>query len=282
MTAPTTRVAGRTGGTRTRTRRSGLVPLDRPRIEGLRIIGGYSGVIVLAELLGALWSPLVSAVIDGALIPVLLAHFALRHAAAYRRLLPVLALLALLRTLSVAAVFPHLPVATWYLLVGAPVLIGAVLAARLIDEPFERLGLRVRDIRLDAEVTLLGVPASLLGYLLLRPAALMPGAPLALIVLEMAVLAVFAAFTEELVYRGLLQTVAIEAFGLRRAGVVYAATMCAIMYLGAGSVPFTVAMWALAFGYGQALLRGSSLWGLAASHTLILWGMAFVWPIVLG
>jgi membrane protease YdiL (CAAX protease family) len=264
------------------TRRSGLVPFDRPRIEGLRVIAAYSGLILLAELLGVLWSPLVSAMVDGALIPVLLAHFALRPVAAYRRLLPVLALLALLRTLSVAAVFPHLPVATWYLLVGAPVLIGAILAARLIDEPFERLGLRIRDFRLDALLTVLGVPASFVGYLLLRPGPLMPGASLPLVVLEMGVLAVFAAFTEELVYRGLLQTVAIEAFGLRRAGVVYAATMCAVMYLGAGSVPFTFAMWALAIGYGTALLQGGSLWGLTASHTLILWGMAFVWPVVLG
>jgi membrane protease YdiL (CAAX protease family) len=256
--------------------------LDRPTVQGIRIIGAYSAILVLAELVGATWGAIPGAMMDAVLIPVLLAHYVMRPAATYRRLLPILALLGLLRTLSITAVFPHLPVATWYSLVGAPVLIGAVLAIRLIDEPFERLGLRVQDVRLDAAIVVSGLPLGLVGYVLLRPEELVPGAGPAIVVLAMAALAVFAAFTEELVYRGLLQTVAIEAFGFRRAGVVYAATMCAFMYAGSGSPPFMLAMWGLSLGFGFALVRGASLWGLAASHALILWGMGIFWPRLLG
>lgn len=256
--------------------------LDERSIEGIRSIGAYSAVIVLAEILGVVLGAIVAAVIDAMLIPVLLAQFVRGADAPYRRLLPVLALVALLRTLSVAAVVPRLPVYSWYALIGVPLLVGAVLATRLIDEPAARLGLGVRDRRLDTLVAASGLEFGFIGFQLLRPPPLVESADPATLVVVAAILVVFGAFLEELIFRGLLQTVAIEAFGFRRTGVAYAAGLSACLYLGSGSLAFTVEMAVLGAVFGAALLRGASLWGLTIGHAIMLVSMAILWPALFG
>jgi membrane protease YdiL (CAAX protease family) len=95
-------------------------------------------------------------------------------------------------------------------------------------------------------------------------------------------LVVFAAFTEELLFRGLLQSIAIETFGIWRLGLTYAAAMSAVMYLGSGSLPYTIAVGAYGLLLGATIVRGGSLWGAIASHGLAIVGMAFVWPFMVG
>lgn len=255
-----------------------------PRPWGLRgrgSVAGYGIAIACAELSGSVFGPLPGAVFDAALVPVILAHFVLIPESPSRRMLPSLALVALLRTLSLAAIVPRLPEVTWYASVGVPMFAAVFLAARLSDEPMGRLGLTVRRVRLDVMLTLLGVPASFAGYLLLRPAPLLVDPDPVAVVGALAVLAIFAAGLEETIYRGLLLTVATEVLGSERGGVLYSATLAAFMYWGSGSLLFTVAIWSLGLGFGTARRLGASLWGLIASHAVILWGMALVWPAII-
>ena len=250
----------------------------RPELRVLGPIAGYSTVIACAELSESLLGPLPGAVLDGALIPVILAHFVLAPRSPSHRMLPALALVALLRTLSVASVVPWLPEVAWYVSVGAPMLVAVYLARRLSDGEMARPALRARRPRLDVLMTLLGVPASLGGYLLLRPSPLLAHPSPISVVAAMAILAVFAAGVEEAMYRGLLLTVAIDVLGSERAGILYSATLAAFTYWGSGSLPYTVAIWFLGLGFGTARRHGASLWGLIASHSVILWGMALAWP----
>jgi membrane protease YdiL (CAAX protease family) len=252
-----------------------------PGIRGLGTIVGYSIAIAAAELSGSLFGPLPGAILDGALVPVILAHFVLSPSSPCRRMLPSLALIALLRTLSLAAVVPKLPEVAWYTTIGAPMLLGVFLASRLNDAPVKRFSPKTGHARVDITLTLLGVPLSLVGFLLLQPARLIATPDATSFVAAMAILAVFAAGLEELLYRGLLLTVATDVFGSERLAVVYAATLAAVMYWGSGSLPFTIAIWILGLAFGTARRRGASLWGLIASHAVILWGMALVWPAII-
>jgi membrane protease YdiL (CAAX protease family) len=253
----------------------------RPELRDIPVAFGYSLVIVLGELSASWVGAIPGALVDAALVPVILTHFVLQPDARHRRMFPALALIALLRILSVAAVVPRLPEDAWYAAVGLPVLAGAFLAGRLADEPAARLGLRVTRERLDTSLVLAGIPLSLVGYLLLRPAELSVSGDLVSTMVAMAVLAVFGGFLEEYVYRGVLQSASIDAFGSRRAGILFAATLGACMYWGSGSIPFMIAMWFMGIGYGLALSRGASLWGAAGGHTIMLWGMGLVWPLLL-
>lgn len=248
---------------------------------GLFAVIVYTSVIVIAELSSSRLGSLPGAMLDAALVPLILAHFALRPDVPYRRMLPALALVALLRTLSVAAVVPQLPEYLWYAAVGVPVLAGALLASRLIDAPAIRQVIAVRRPEFDTVLALLGFPAGLVGYAALRPAALLSSGDVLSVLAAMAVLTVFGGFLEEVVYRGILQTVAIDAFGSKGAGILFSATLGAVMYWGTGEFSFMFVIWVLGIGYGMALARGASLWGIALSHSVALWGMALFWPLLL-
>jgi membrane protease YdiL (CAAX protease family) len=241
-------------------------------------VAAYSGAIIFAEIAGAAGLVIEGAVLDAALVPILLAHFVAGQRTPYRKLLPVLALVAMLRVLSVAAAVPRLPEVTWYVTVGGALLIAEILATRLVDEPWERLNLAVRRPALDVAMAAVGLPAGFIGFLLLRPEPLMPYAGPWAVLVGVVSLVIFAAFTEEFLFRGLLQSVAIDAFGISRLGVAYAGTIGAVMYLGSGSLPYTLAIGVYGLLLGATIVRGGSVWGATASHSLALIGMAFVWP----
>ena len=246
------------------------------------IILAYSSAIVVAEVLGVFGWVIGGALIDAALVPILLGHFVWFERTPQRRLLPVLALIAMLRVLSIAAVVPRLPVVTWYITVGGALLIGEYLTVRLVDEPWARLNMVIRRPRLDLAIAAFGIPAGLIGYLLLRPGPLMPEATLAQSIAGVVGLVVFGAFAEELLFRGLLLVVAVESIENERTALAYATIMSTAMYLGSGSAPYTIAIGGFSLLLGATILRGGSLWGATASHGLALIGMAFIWPVLLG
>jgi CAAX protease family protein len=251
-------------------------------LGGAEAVVGYSAAITVAELAGALGWAVGGAMLDALLVPVLLGHFVWGERTPHRKLLPVLALIAMLRVLSIAAAVPRLPVATWYVTVGGAMLIAEVLTIRLVEEPWEQLNLVFRRPWLDLAIAAVGIPAGFIGYLLLRPPPLLPGAGLVPTLVGIAALSLFGAFVEELLFRGLLQTVAIETFGRWRLGLAYATAMSGVMYLGSGSLLFTIAVTMFGLLLGITIVRGGSLWGATASHSLALIGMAFVWPALIG
>lgn len=257
-------------------------PRSMHALAGFKVVAAYSAVIAAVEVACALGWVIPGAVVDAALVPILLGDFMRTDQTPHRRLLLVLALIAMLRVLSIAAAVPQLPIVTWYVTVGGALLMGEIVTIRLLEEPLEQLHLVSRRHDLDLGTAVLGIPAGFLGYLLLRPPPLMPGAGPVQMLPGIVVLVFLAALVEELLFRGLLQSIAIEWFGSARTGLVYAATMGGVMYLGSGSLLYAIAVGAFGLGLGATILRGGSLWGATASHGLALIGMAFLWPVLFG
>ena len=250
--------------------------------DGARAIAIFSLAIAAGEVVSMFGFVTIAAIVDVALIPVLLGQFSWGKRTPQSRLLTMLVLVALVRVLSVAAVIPRLPVATWYATVGGTLLIGELLAIRYMDVPAQRLSLAVRRPAVDLELVALGIPAGLLGALLLGPVPFLSTSDAAAQVAAGVALVVFAAFPEELLFRGILQGFALEALGSPRAAMLYTGAMSAAMYLGSGSLPYTVLMGAYGLHLGWGILRGGSIWGATASHAIALLGMAFFWPPILG
>lgn len=232
--------------------------------------------IAAAELSGSTLGALPGAIVDAVLAMLLVILFAWRPRARSAPLLPALALVALIRPISLAAVVPSLPPLAWYAMAGLPLLVGCVLAARLMEEPIRALHLSIRQPWVDAAVAVAGPSAGLVGYLLLTPAALLgqPN-PIGYSVMVV-VLAVFGGLVEEMIFRGLVLSAAIDALGDARTGVAFTAALSMALYWGSGSVPYMLLMAAMGGALGFALLRGASLWGVAFSHALMLVTMALL------
>ena len=232
--------------------------------------------IAAAEVSGSVFGVIPGAALETVLALLLLILFAWRPAARSARLLPVLALVALIRPISLAAVVPQLPLLAWYALAGLPLLVSAVLAARLVAEPARELHLRIERPVVDFAVAAAGLLAGLVGYLLLRPMPLLAHPSPIAYVAVLVILGVFGGLLEELIFRGLVLSASIQAFGSPGRATAYAALLSSAMYWGSGSIAYMFVMAVVAVALGLALLRGASLWGIALSHGLMLATMAIL------
>ena len=92
-------------------------------------------------------------------------------------------------------------------------------------------------------------------------------------------LLVFAAFVEELLFRGLLQQAAVSALGA--AGLVLVNVVYAVTAIGSLSAGYAVFAGLMGCWFSIAVGRTRCLWGVIAAHELAVVGLVLVWPIVL-
>ncbi|HEX5504966.1 MAG TPA: type II CAAX endopeptidase family protein [Thermomicrobiales bacterium] len=258
--------------------------LPRPRPARL-IVAGYVAAIVAAEAAGAYWGVIPGLIGDALILEALLVQYqrlARPDGAACRplaRALPALALVPLLRILSVALPTPLLPRLAWYPLIGVPLLLGVGLAARFLGCSWSALGLRPRAWGRQALIAASGAPLGLLAY------ALAPAPPLVAtlgwrdVVAGVLILLVFVGFAEELLFRGLLRLVAGDIFG--PAAVVWTSTLFAAMYIGTRSPLAVLFMGGVGLLFGYWVERTGSLWGVVLAHGLLATGAVLIWPVLL-
>ena len=115
-----------------------------------------------------------------------------------------------------------------------------------------------------------------MGYLLLRPMPLLAHPSPIAYVAVLVILGVFGGLLEELIFRGLVLSASIQAFGSPGRATAYAALLSSALYWGSGSIAYMFVMAVVAVALGLALLRGASLWGIALSHGLMLATMAIL------
>ncbi|MEM8530339.1 MAG: CPBP family intramembrane glutamic endopeptidase [Chloroflexota bacterium] len=182
---------------------------------GRMVVVLYTILIVVSELVAAFVGVIAGVTIHAILIPLLLSQYVLMPQVSYRRILPVLALLPLVRVLSISTIIraDAVPPLYWYVLVGMPMFVAIVLAMRLLNISWERVGIPFTAPGFQLLIGLTGVPLGIAAYFIAQPQPLVGQMNALHVVGGLISLVVFSAFLEELLYRGLLQQVATELFG---------------------------------------------------------------------
>ena len=237
----------------------------------------YLGAIVFAETVGVLGGAAVGALCSAIVLVTLLSHYVLMEQAPYRRVLPVLALIPLLRLLSFTMPTRHVALIYWFAMVGVPLLIAAFLTARLLDLSRASVGLCIRSWPPQVLITLSGLPLSFAAFLLLRPEPLVARLDWQQALIGALVLIIFAGFTEEVIFRGMLQTVVSQTVG--SAGLFYSSSVFAVTYIGSQSWSFVLFMGLVGLFFGWCAKRTGSIWGVVLAHSALLIGMILVWPL---
>jgi membrane protease YdiL (CAAX protease family) len=266
------------------------VPVQRTRSRTVEVIATPAALVTasyLAALTIAEVTLLTSGLVAGALahailLVALIAHYMAAPRVGYRRLLLTLALPSLIRliglTVPVATTAPLL----WIAAAGVPTLLAAILCARAIDAfPSAMLRWPGRDLGAQAAVAAGGLMHGMLAFLVLRPSPIIAQPNAVGVASAVLVLGVFAAFTEELIFRGIIQAVATEAFSSRAGGLLVSTTIFTVMYLGSMSLPFIVLMFAIGLFFGWIVQESGSLWGVIGAHALLSVGFLAVWPFLL-
>ena len=245
---------------------------------GPAIVIGYGVAVVVAEAILVFSSVTTGLVCYAILVIALLSHTALAQSARYGRALPVLALIPLLRILSLTVPATRVPQVYWPAMVGIPLFIGVALVIRLVGFSRATLGLGARPWLPQLLIALSGLPLGLAAFFILRPKPLWPTPDLGELALGALILLIFAGLLEEIIFRGMLLQVAGESLG--RAGVFYSSALFAAMYLGSLSAGYVVFMGLVGLFFGWCVNRTSSIWGVILAHSLLSIGMVLVWPYV--
>ncbi len=232
-------------------------------------------LVVACEVVAGSASPTTGAAVSAvALVALLNGAIA---GGAKTRLFGVLALVPLSRVASLTLAIHQVPRIWWNVAIGVPVLVAAIaFHCEFGGPPFPARERRPPPAR-GLVVALTGAPLGLAGYWILRPDPLV-GSPLWLAAVAIVVGAVVG-LAEELIYRGMLQTVLID--GLGRPGIVVAALVYGSAFIGTRSAAFVAFMIATGLILGVAVRRMGLLWPAVVAHGVLLGGMVVVWPRLL-
>jgi membrane protease YdiL (CAAX protease family) len=232
----------------------------------LWLLWSYLLLITAAELVTAIVQPQLGLILHALLLVGLTLFGASGQLTTGRKLALALTLAPLIRLLSLALPLIRFPQVTWYPIVAIPLLIATWIVIRLLGLTRQALGLQLGH--LPGQLLLMGGGLGLgaAEYAILRPAPLLASYSWGALVLTVLSLVIFTGFTEELIFRGLLQTVAEPV--LSRWSLIYVALLFAALHIGYLSIADVVFVFVVGLLFGQIVRWGGSILGVTLAHGL--------------
>ncbi len=241
------------------------------------IVAGYTLAIGIVEVMVA-FGDITSGIAGHALLVLLLLiHSAVGMRSRPARILPVMALLPLMRILSLTMVFQELIPMYWFVLVGAPVLFAAVMTAQALGMDAAELGLKRTRLWPQAAIAISGIGLGFGARLLLHPTPLVTQMDWLVLAIGAAILTVFVGLTEEILFRGLMQRVADEIFP--RTGIYLVNVLFALMYLGTRSPAAVVFFGLTGLYFSWCVKRTGATWGVIIAHGMLA-SIMLLWPVL--
>lgn len=259
--------------------RRGLIVSTYRTVLGADPFFRYAALLVAAEFVAVFVSLALAMLLEVAVLLACVTEYVRRPMLPSRRVLPVLALVPIIRMLSLTMPLEDLPRWSAYVLSGAPLLVGTLLMTR-------QLGIRASDMALrtptrpglDATMVVMGIALGAAAVPLAAGPTVADGR-IDTAILTIGALLLFVALPEELIFRGALHRLAAEAHGVLGIGMVV--LLYAAMFLSSFSAPVVVIMGAAGMAFSWSIERGGSLWGAILGHACLIIGAALVWPAVL-
>jgi membrane protease YdiL (CAAX protease family) len=240
----------------------------------------YVFAIAGAEAVASTIGPVAGAACHAMVLVAILNDYAFAPESPGSSVFPCLALAPLLRLLSLTMPSRHVAEVWWYAMVGAPLLLGAFLAARAVPVTWPGLRLRKRGVPVQIAIALTGAPLGLAAYEILSPAPLVSPAAFPTFFGACVILILFSALPEEVIFRGLLQGSVRELFGV--VGLVIVSGLYAALYVGSMSAEYVAFAGGVALVFAIAVDRTGMLWGAVAARALVNIGLLLVWPTLYG
>src|SRR6266581_1944856 len=158
----------------------------------------------------------------------------------------------------------------WLALVSVPLLVSVAAVAYVQGLRPRDLGLlihRWQEVPLQLVVAMTGIPLGLLEFAILRPHAWIQQETTVLLLTGGLVIFLATGLSEELIFRGILLTRAVEALD-ERYGLLYVTAIFASLHLYFLSATDMVFVFAVGLFYGFVVLNTKNLWGVILSHSL--------------
>jgi len=225
---------------------------------------GYLAAVTVAELVTAAVHPQWGLLLHAVILVGLTIYGALGPDLDRRRLALALMLGPLIRLLSLSLPLTSFPQMAWYPLVSIPLLIAMWIIIRQSDVSRSELGLRTGNWFLQLLLVGGGLGLGVVEYLILQPAPLLETLSWQTILLPALSLIIFTGFTEEIIFRGLLQSLALRVLG--RWALIYVSLLFAVLHIGYLSFADVVFVFAVGLLFAYIVQWGGSILGVTLAH----------------
>ena len=239
----------------------------------------YLVAIVAAEVVTVFFQPLWGIIFHVMVLSALIVHSSLAVGHSSREFLLSLALVPLIRILSLSMPLAALPQIYWYPIIYAPLLAGALVVMWRLNFSAGEVGLTVRMFPIQLVIGLTGVAFGVAEYIILSPEPLLAELSLGSLWLPAIILGASTGFVEELVFRGVLQRASGEVLG--RWGLIYVSFLFAILHVGFLSGVEVVFVFGIALFFGWVVKETGSLLGVTLSHGITNVFLYLVVPFLL-
>jgi len=198
------------------------------------------------------------------ILSIIILRSALVNVYFHQRLMLPLALVPLLRIISLTMDAMDIHEIWFYIGVYAPLLVATVVLIRILKYNALDIGLNPQWLGTQLVVGGTGILLAFIGYPFLRPEPLIAELTWQEFWLPALILLLCTGFVEEVIFRGVIQRGAVEELG--RWGIVYVSLLSAVLYIGFLPVPWVAFVFFISLYFGWIVKETDSILGVALAH----------------
>lgn len=242
------------------------IAVAAPRTLSRHILWVYLFLITAAEFVTSVTSTQLGLLFHVLILLGLMIHNARNPGDSVGRIALALTLAPLIRLLSLSMPLLSFPQMAWYPVVSIPLLIAMWIIVRQLGVPRRHLGLRRGNLLLQAMLVGSGFGLGAIEYFILHPTVLVGALSWQALLLPALSLTIFTGFSEEIIFRGLLQSLARSVLG--RAAFLYVALLFGVLHIGYLSVIDVIFVFAVGLLFAYIVHWGGSILGVTLAHGL--------------
>ena len=227
-------------------------------------------VIMLEPALGLVTSSIIGISCHVVILFVVILDAALTDRYYHERLVLSLAIVPLIRIVSLSLPLAEIPQVWQYPIIYVPLLAAAIVLMRILEYKPRELGVSFGFLPLQLGIGVLGLGIGVAEYYVLMPGSLASELSWQAVWLPALVLLLTTGFVEEFIFRGVLQKAATDALG--GWGIVYVSYIFAVLHIGwmAADSPYAlleiVLVFVIALFFGWVVKKTGSLLGVTLAH----------------
>jgi len=225
----------------------------------------YLLAITVAEAVTVLVQPVWGIVCHAIVLVAVVIHSALASDYRYRHLILSLALVPLVRIISLSLPLVSIPQIWWYPIIYAPLLAAAIMVVHILGLRAREVGLNFSSFPVQLAVGLSGLLFGVIEYFILAPEPMITELTWQEVWLPALIFLMCTGFVEEFIFRGVLQRTATEAFGSWW-GIIYVSLLFAVLHVGFLSLIDVVFVFLIALFFGWVVKKTGSLFGVTLAH----------------
>ncbi len=225
----------------------------------------YSLAIIAAETVTVLVQPVWGMACHAIVLVAVVVRSALVSDYRYRRLILSLALVPLVRIISLGMPLVNIPQILWYPLVYSSLLVAVIAVVRILGMRAREVGFSFGSLPVQLAVGLSGFLFGVVEYLILTPEPMIIELSWRGVWLPALIFLLCTGFVEEFIFRGVLQRTAVEVFG-GWWGIIYVSLLFTVMHIGFLSLIDVVFVFFVALFFGWVVKKTGSLFGVTLAH----------------